>query len=206
MSIEHQDFALTLSDDNVTAVVEVLCDSFRDYPVMRYILESETRDYDAALQTMIGFFVLARVFRREYLFGVPGADGLAAAAIVSRSDSAPPPPEFYELRQRVWTELGSEAEARYDIFGQAWALLQIDEPHIHLNMIGVRGSAQRRGLGRMLLDRVHQLSASDSSSRGVSLNTELEANVALYEHFGYKRVGETVVEPGLTTWAFYRPD
>ena len=197
---------LALTEDSEANVVDVLCDAFYDYPVMRYVMGPGSPDYDCAIRTLIGLFVKARVFRQELLLGAPGKDRLDAAAIVSRSDGPPSPPEFYTFRERVWTELGREAEARYDALGEAWAPLQVEGSHLHLNMIGVRGSAQGRGLARKLLDRVHELSATEPESHGVSLSTEVEANVALYKHFGYELIGESRIEPHLRTWGLYRPD
>jgi ribosomal protein S18 acetylase RimI-like enzyme len=202
MSVE----ILAPNSGSATEVVDVFCDAFYDYPVMRYVLGTESPDYDSAIRTLIGLFVRARVFRQELLLGIPGNESLAAAAIVSRSDGAASPPEFFAFRERVWTELGPEAEARYDALGEVWEPFQIEGSHLHLNMIGVRSTAQGRGLARRLLDRVHALSATDPKSHGVSLSTEIEANVALYKYFGYELIGESEIEPGLRTWGFYRPD
>jgi len=197
---------LMLEEDDVASVTGVLCEAFFDYPAMRYVLGPGRPDYESDLETLVRLFVIARVVREEFLLGVRDGADLVAAAIVSRPTGAPAPPEFYELRERVWTELGPEAEARYDAFGDACAPFQVEAPHLHLNMIGVRGSAQGRGLARALLERVHRLSRTDSESQGVSLNTEIEANVSLYEYFGYRLVGQVAVSPELTTWGFFRPD
>jgi GNAT superfamily N-acetyltransferase len=190
----------------VLRVVDVLHESFHDYPVMRFVLGPDAADYDGRLRTLVHFFVMARVFRGETLLGVPGGDGLVGVALVSRPGGSPPPPELHELRSEVWGELGSEAEARYGAFADACGPFQVEAPHLHLNMIGVRHVAQGTGVGRYLLEAVHDLSAADSDSYGVSLTTENPKNVALYRHFGYDIVGEAVVGPQLTTWGFYRPD
>ena len=41
---------------------------------------------------------------------------------------------------------------------------------------------------------------------GVTLTTEDQANVSLYEHLGYEVVGQETVAPELRTWGFFRPD
>jgi len=53
---------------------------------------------------------------------------------------------------------------------------------------------------------VHRMSQADADSAGVTLTTEDENNIALYEHFGYHVVGHDVVVPGLETWGFFRRD
>lgn len=187
-------------------MVDVLQESFYDYPVMRFVLGPAGDDYDERLRTLVHFFVMSRVFRGETLLGVRDGTGLLGVALVSRPSGPPAPAELHELRGQVWAELGSEAEARYGSFADACAPFQTDVPHLHLNMIGVRRAAQGTGVGRDLLEAVHALSANDRDSEGVSLTTENPRNVTLYRHFGYEVVGEAAVGPELTTWGFYRPN
>ena len=191
--------------DDPDEVVAVFGEAFRDYPVMRFVLGRERADYDRDLRTLIGFFVMARFLRSEHLFGVRGRSGLEGAATVSRPGS-PVPPALAALREEVWDQLGADARARYDAFVAACAPFDPGEPHLHLNMIGVRPTAQRRGRARLLLDHVHALSRDDPHSAGVSLSTERAHNVALYEHVGYRLRGHAVVSPELETWGLYRPD
>jgi ribosomal protein S18 acetylase RimI-like enzyme len=106
----------------------------------------------------------------------------------------------------VWAELGAGARARYETFGATFAPLLPSEPHVHLNMIGTRSAARGRGHARTLLDYVHEHSVAHPRSCGVSLTTEVPANVPLYEHFGYAVTGRARVSDEIETWAFFRPD
>jgi len=110
-----------------------------------------------------------------------------------------------ELRESVWAELGADARARYDEYGRIGRENAPHEDHHHLGMIGVRDKAQGTGLGRVLLEHVHGLAEADPNSTGVSLTTELERNVPLYEHFGYRVTAHARVAPDLETWAMFRP-
>lgn len=195
---------MTLGREHVTDVASVLAEAFHDYPVMRYVLGSSD-DYAERLERLVAFFVRARVLRGETLLGVDGADGLGAAALVSRPD-AEGPPELDALRERTWAELGDDARGRYEAFGRAMARTAVTEPHIHLNMIGTRKAARGLGMGRLLLDAVHGMSAGDETSTGVSLTTEVASNLALYEHFGYEIVGTSEVGSAFTTWTMFRRD
>ena len=195
-----------LSGDDATEVTDILCESFFDYPVMRFILGGDAADYRKHLKTLIHFFVMARVLRGEDVIGAGSKGGLAAAALVSRADGRVSPPELCVLREQLWAELGAEARARYEAFGTACAPFQVEAPHVHLNMIGVRRKAQGEGLGRALIEHVHRLSREDPESVGVTLSTEDEANLPLYEHFGYEIVGQAEVAARFTTWSFFRPD
>jgi len=197
---------LELGEDDVREVVGVLCESFSDYPAMRFVLRPDPRHYQNQLQTLAHFFVMARVLRGEVLLGIESDEGLSAAALVSRPTGPEAPPELGHLREKVWAELGTSARGRYEAFGAACAPFQVAAPHIHLNMVGVRRRAQGQGLGRLLIEHVHMLSHEDSESEGVTLTTEDPTNVPLYEHLGYQVVGKAVVAPELTTWGFFRPD
>jgi len=195
---------VSLEREHVADVVSVLAEAFRDYPVMRYVLGSPD-DYVERLDRLVTFFVMARAIRGEPILGATGGGGLEAAALVSRPDIASPP-ALDALRTQVWTELGDEARARYECFGRATARTAVAEPHVHLNMIGTRRAARGLGMGRRLLDAVHGISERDDSSTGISLTTEVAANLALYEHFGYEIVGSSAVDSAFTTWTMYRPD
>jgi GNAT superfamily N-acetyltransferase len=195
-----------LSRDDVPHIVDVLCDAFHDYPVMRLVLGSTAGPADTRLQRLIEFFVMARALRDEPMFGVYVGGALAAAAIASYPDRVVHPPELETLREAVWRELGSAERERYEGCGRVWQSLAADVPHVHLNMIGVRGSAQGMGLGRLLLDRIHRLSRETPGSTGVTLTTEDPANVPLYQRAGYEIVGQARLAPFVETWSFYRRD
>jgi GNAT superfamily N-acetyltransferase len=189
---------------DAAAAVSVLSESFFDYPVMRFVLGQE-RDYEARLQKLVTFFVMARVHRDELLLGIRDAgNGLCAAALVSYPRAGPSPPRLALLREQTWAQLGAGARARYELFGATTAQFAVNAKHVHLNMIGVRRSDQGKGLGGALLRAVHGVSASDGASVGVTLTTEVESNVPLYEHVGYAVIGSAAVESTFTTWGMYR--
>jgi GNAT superfamily N-acetyltransferase len=184
--------------------VAVLCDAFRDYPVMRYVL-GPADDFDRRLERLIGFFVAARADREEPVLGIADAEALVAVALVTPPASGPAPDALAARRDVVWAELGADARRRYDTYGAAAGQFAVPGPHHHLNMIGVRRSHLGRGLARTLIDAVHNLAQAHPSSEGVSLTTETASNVALYEHFGYRVRGRARVADGLDTWMMFRP-
>ena len=91
-------------------------------------------------------------------------------------------------------------------YSALWAPFDVEAPNTHLHMIGVRTAHQGNGLGRLLLDRVHEHSRSDPASEGVSLTTEDPRNVPLYLKMGYEVVGHAEVVSGFETWGFFRKD
>jgi len=187
----------------VPDIVEVFAEAFRDYPVMRFVLP-EDDDYTARLESLIHFFVSARSLRGEPLVGVVENGRLAAAATISYPTDTGGPPALATLRDATWARLGAEARARYEACGEVWRTFTAPEPHIHLNMIGVRRAAQGRGHGRQLLEYVHQFSRDTPGSQGVTLTTEDPQNVGFYQLAGYEVTGHARVSPQLETWGFFR--
>jgi GNAT superfamily N-acetyltransferase len=194
---------LLAGPDGATEVLGALCASFADYPVMRYVLGTGS-DYPRRLRTLIDFFLAARVLRNDPMLAVYAGPEVSGVAICTVPGL--PPPELESIRERTWAALGADARGRYEECGRAWEPLGVAEPNIHVNMLGVPPRFQGRGLGRVLLERVHVMSREHPESRGVTLTTESVANVAFYRHLGYRIVGHRPIAPGLETWGFFRPD
>jgi GNAT superfamily N-acetyltransferase len=193
-----------LSSGRAPEVVAVFSDAFADYPVMRYVL-GPAPSYEPRLRRLVELFVSGRAYRGEPMLGAWDAGGaLVGAATMTLPRSPDPPATFLALRESIWGDLGADARARYDAFVAATQGSAIAAPHHHLNMIGVRRAHQGQGLARALLDAVHDLAGRDRQSTGVSLTTELPANVTLYERFGYRVQGHARVAEGLETWTLFR--
>lgn len=70
-------------------------------------------------------------------------------------------------------------------------------------MIGVLPAYQGKGFARRHIHHLHTLSESDPGSTGVYLSTENSVNVSLYEHLGYRIIGEARVGD-IHTWRKFR--
>lgn len=213
---------LTLDGSAIDAVVAVLVDAFRDYPAMRFVLGPDNPRYDDELRRLVRFFVMARVERGETILGIAGESGsaeragkagttgaspsLSAVALVSYPGRRSGTPALDVARSELWKALGPGPRERYQAFSEAAGGFDVGVPHVHLNMIGVHGSARGAGLGGRLMDAVHDVSARDAGSRGVTLTTEDPRNVPFYERYGYEVVGHVRVSPELETWGFFRED
>jgi len=184
-------------------VVDVLCDAFRAYPVMRYVLGEGEAGEGRRLHRLVTLFVMARAMRGEPLLGVEEGGRLVAAATMSRPGHGEAPAEWLALRDEVWAELGADARARYDTAVAAWQTLVFPEPHLHVNMIGVGPAHRGRGLARLLLEHGHGISRATDGSTGVSLTTEDPRNVDFYRHMGYEVVGQVRIAPELETWGLF---
>lgn len=189
-------------------VVDVLFDSFHDYPVMRYVVGDAGTDYDRRLRLLIGMFVSRRVGQGHPILAVESEGTVLGVATLTPPGElkAPTSEEFEAQRSTLWNELGEPAKGRMEALIAVWERLSVPGPQWHLNMLGVRGSHAGRGLGRTLLDAVHRISKTDPGSSGVSLSTELPSNVHLYQHCGYELHHQERVSDDLETWILFRPD
>ena len=186
--------------------VAALADAFHDYPVMRYIIGEAGEDYDRRLHLLIGLFVAGRLLRGNPILAIEDAGRAVAVATTTPSGEQIEPPELVAIRAALWQELGGGAKSRSEQLIAIWERLAVPGPQYHLNMLGVRRSHAGRGLGRVLLDAVHEMSRRDATSEGVSLSTEDPKNVLLYQHCGYKVTSHERVSDDLETWIMFRED
>lgn len=195
--------SVPLDRDDAGEIVAVLAEAFYHYPVMQFVLGAGA-DYDRRLSVFVKMVIQSRLLREEPMLGVRDSSGaLVGAAVISISNREPPD-SLIAFREQVWQDLGQDARSRYETYGTACAPLTPGSYHHHLNMIGVRRSRAGSGLGRLLLEAVHEIAQLDRSSAGVSLSTEVRGNVDLYRHFGYEVTGEATVREGLMTWGMFR--
>jgi GNAT superfamily N-acetyltransferase len=194
-----------LGAESLDEATDALCDAFRDYPVMRFVLKDAGEDYTRRLRALVAFFTDSRLARGYPVLGLRRDGRLLAAANVNPSHRRAAPRSLREHRDRLDATIGEAAVRRYEAFAASGDPFEPAEPHVHLGMIGVRREAQGQGLARVLLERVHALSAADPESVGVTLTTEMPGNVALYEHFGYTVRGHARLDE-LESWSMFRPD
>ena len=194
-----------LAPEDTPAILDVFCDAFADYPVMRYVLGPDGHT-PSRLRQLIGYFVLRRVRLGGPLFGARATDGtLTGVATMTTPVEAVAPPDLLFARDRVFEVLGQDCRIRYDAYANAAKFFGNVGPHHHLNMLGVRQAWHGRGVGRLLLNAVAGLAHADPNSSGVSLTTETTDNVKLYEHCGYQVVGEALVAASFPTWGLFQP-
>lgn len=195
-----------VSADRADEVTHVMCEAFRDYPVMRYVVGSDGDDYEDKLRSLVDYFVRSRFLDGSPVLAVETSGALTAATTLTAPGQREAPAELARISEALWAKLGEPARARYaglcDIWGRFW----LKEPHYHVNMIGVLPAHQGRGLSRILLDQVHEISREDPVSRGVSLTTEVPSNVRLYEHFGYRVMDQERVNLDFDTWGLLRAE
>ena len=96
--------------------------------------------------------------------------------------------------------MASAVLKKTDLLHQKYA----GEPHYYLDNIGVLPSERGKGISTRLIRPF--LNKADEEKVIVYTDTVTRANVALYEHFGFRCMEEYAVEgTGITIWALRRP-
>ena len=192
-----------LAEDSREGVIDLLCHSFREYPVMRFVLGPDG-DPEELLRRLIGFFTDVRFAMEWPVLGVVVDEKLVAVALVNEPHEETFLERFQEGLARVREELGEAAFHRLGRFEAAAEVNESHELHYFVGMLGVLPEEQGKGYARLLLEYVRRLS-EDAGCAGVALSTEDPANVPLYEHMGFEVVGQGAVDD-LSTWAMWWPN
>jgi GNAT superfamily N-acetyltransferase len=195
-----------LTPDRAPEAVAVLCEAFRDYPVMRFFLGDLGARYDDYLSRMVGIFVAGRVKSGHPILAIEEGGRPVAIATITLPGEHATPPEVEAAHETLWTELDPDAKSRSEALVAMWRRIALPVPQYHVNMLGVLRSHAGRGLGGRLLREVHEMSRLDPGSTGVSLTTEDPKNVPLYQHCGYEIVAHDRVTDWFETWGFFRRD
>ena len=193
----------SLATEDHQAAVTVLVDAFGTYPTLRWVLAPSPMPHDAALATLLGFFVTARLLRGEPVLGAFTGGRLAGVALVSNPDGQSPE-ELDHHREALWNGLGDAARERYEAHGAAAAAAgePVTDPRLYLNLLGAARVARGQGVGGALLE--HLLAAPSAQGRTVVAVTEDPANLTFYQRHGFNVVGYQAFGDDLTVWALGR--
>ncbi|WP_017610067.1 GNAT family N-acetyltransferase [Nocardiopsis xinjiangensis] len=182
--------------EDVENAADALTAAFIDYPFTRHTIAGD--DHEVRL----------REFQRLFLaeIGLPHgrvwvSDGLEAVAVWSIPDGGAGP-ALERLLSRMVKLAGDRAHAH----ASAEAAMEPhrpQEPAWFLGTVGVRPSAQGRGLGRAVIEP--GLAAADAEGVPAFLETSTEANVKVYEALGFETTAEyELPDGGPRTWAMLR--
>lgn len=185
------------------AVVDVLCESFRQYPVMQFVLGPEDGQ-EKRRRALIGFFTDVRFAMDWPVLGVYADDRLVAAALVNEPHDRTFLERFRDGIAWVRQELGDAAFTRLERFEKAAEVNEPRDRHFFVGMLGVIPDEQGRGHARLLLEHVRELSI-EGGCTGIALSTEDPGNIPFYEHMGFAVVGEAKVDD-LPTWSLWWPN
>lgn len=182
--------------EDVENAADTLTAAFVDYPFTRHTIAAD------------GHEVRLREFQHLFLaeVGLPHgrvwvSDDLDAVAVWSTPDGDAGP-TLERLLPRMVEIAGDRAQA-HAAAEATMAPHRPLEPAWFLGTVGVRPSAQGRGLGRAVIEP--GLAAADADGVPAFLETSTEANVRVYEALGFEITAEyDLPDGGPRTWAMLR--
>jgi ribosomal protein S18 acetylase RimI-like enzyme len=196
---------IPVTGERVAEAVEALAPAFLADPLMRYLMPGLSSPADERLREFFRFACHTYLALGWQVLGV--APGQRLVAVLGLMPPGRPsfPAAVQEWYDRLKAALGAEGARRMDAFNRLTAERRPAESHFDVTFVGVHPQAQGRGSARLLLESAHAASEAHPTSTGVALDTENPANVAFYEHLGYRvtaqdRVGDVQV------WSMFRPN
>ncbi len=185
----------TASVDDVDAIAEVLADAFFDDPIFVWLFP------DPAARPRLAQAMFAMLGRHVY---VGHGESLVGPDVAGYWE-----PPHAEADDDFWIEHGDAFVAaleghveRVGALGLAMAEHHPPEPCWYLPLLGVRPSAQGRGLGGALLAR--KLEQIDALGGAAYLEASSPRNRALYERHGFELVEQFSAEGGPPMYAMWR--
>lgn len=65
------------------------------------------------------------------------------------------------------------------------------QKHYYLTMIGVSPNKQGQGIGKKIINNIHDIVINDPETSSIYLDTENSINVSFYNHLGYELIHKT---------------
>ncbi|EJD50830.1 hypothetical protein AURDEDRAFT_150014 [Auricularia subglabra TFB-10046 SS5] len=199
------------SAGDIETAAQLLVDSFANDPIMPPCLGGEMH---LSIDLWRGFIRAGMVGGEVYLAGLDSETNTDGVAIWFPAGT-----EFLgtEEQQGVWNEmfgkyLNADARRFWELNYETTCnvvldrVLPKDKHHSmwHLQILGTRVAAQRRGVARALIDHVSELATNES----MRLETFTELNVKIYEKLGFVSEGgsATLTSPqgDVTIWGMFR--
>jgi ribosomal protein S18 acetylase RimI-like enzyme len=183
--------------------IDILSRAFEHDPLMRFIFERSTSDFQSSLAELFRFSCEVRIELEWPLLGCNHDSRLVGVACVTVPEHRPWPKSLSKKYEKLVSAIGPEATDRLERYSALTDTHRPEAPHFYLAVFGVHPSFQGMGIGRLILNEVHTLSELHPTSIGVGLDTENEQNVTLYERFGYIVVVKTELN-GMNLWSMFR--
>jgi ribosomal protein S18 acetylase RimI-like enzyme len=190
-----------LGADDVPAAAAVLGRGMRDNPLHVRGFGAEPGGREAQL-TRFFMPVLRRLLPHGTVLGAFNAGTLAGVCAMAEPGRCQP-----TVGQRLRILLALAGGMSLPSLGavlrwtRAWARHDPRDLHWHLGPVAVDRALQGRGIGKTLLAEFCR--RMDARGQAAYLETDKDANVALYERFGFRTTGQETVL-GVPNWFMLR--
>ena len=185
-----------LTESQIEPAAATLARAFQDYPVFTYVFPDACERRNE-LPLLLQSFVHYGALNGEVYATSPNLEGVAVWMPPDHTSVSSPVPGISQDaldRMAYWGRQAGSIRKRH-----------VPSAHWFLMIIGVVPEFQGRGHAGILL--APMLARIEEQHLPCYLDTELEKNVAMYQHFGFRVVDDTeVAGTGVRSWGMLRED
>lgn len=165
--------------------------SYKDEPTFKYLLDAHRPGYAQRIRATIRELIRLNTDRGQSIFGVLSEQGkLLGVAFVSPPELKNQIAKHWLWRLKMTLTAGFEGTRRFvQYFTEVQESLPL-QGHRMVSLIGIHPEYQKQGLGKMLLEHIHQLTEEDSESVGLFLDTGNNRYLEFYKKLGYQVYAE----------------
>lgn len=197
---------ITLKRYHEAQVLDILPKAFKNDPMFQYLFTGETQMKH--LQSFFKFVFYKSILLKELPIGVKEDNVLKAVANIELPNSIKGAslllkPAFIYSGIKLFCEIPKHVFTFINKYMQITSSVRPKTPHHYLVFIGVDIQNQGKGIGKILLNHIHELVDKDPLSTGIGLDTENPINVKIYKSFGYKVVEEKKIDD-ITIYCMFR--
>jgi GNAT superfamily N-acetyltransferase len=199
---------MALDESSSRQARSLLYHSYRDEPTFKYLLDSSRPGYKQRIRATVRELIRLHFERGETVLGVIHKKDLRVlgVAFVSNAELKMDISRQFLWRLKMTLTAGFEGTRRYIQYYNDVQNSLPNKAHRNVSLIGIHPDFQKQGLGRMLMETVHEQVSGDSQSIGVFLDTGNTRYLSFYESLGYERFADINLGSDLTEVVLFRPN
>jgi len=183
-----------LTESEIESAAGTLARAFYDYPLFSYVFP-DTSKRKSELPLLLQEAVHYGVLNGEVYATSRNLEGVAVWIPPDHTNRSSPAPEVSKDAMDRMTHFGSQVHAIRK--------RHVPSAHWFLMVIGVIPELQGKGCASILL--APMLARISRQHLSCYLDTEVEKNVAIYNHYGFRVVENSiVVDTGVRSWSMLR--
>lgn len=183
-----------ITRDREEALIRTYLDAFRHYPKLKLAFPEEAAK-EAALEATLRFYV---AYDMEYGAAFSLDEEVREAVCIVRSEemgyteeryqrAGSYSPKYREAMGRLTEEQRKKREDLFDELDELERTVDLPEPHLYVDFLGVQEAFQHRGRGRRLMNAVCEYAGEQGLP--LMLFTNTEEDVEFYKSLGFQVAG-----------------
>lgn len=187
-SLLEQYKVVRLDQSTVREARSILYQSYRHEPLYQYLLNEQKAGYKQRIRATIREAIKLHFDREELVLGLidTESDKLLGLAFVTGVEGRIDISDQFLWRLKMFLTAGYQCTRRYIEYFEEVQQVLPEDPHRMLTLIGIHPEFQKRGLGRAIMENIHELIDKDEQSIGLFLDTGNSRYLDFYASLGYQ--------------------